>query len=154
MASRPVAKSAVGATPGLTLTRRINAPAEKIYAAWTEPKNLIRWFGPASVTPGSLAADIDARVGGRYRISFDTSTGEHHDVSGVYREVQANRRLVFTWAWHSTPERQSLVTITLQPDGAGTLLTLQHAQFFDQDARDRHAKGWADLLGKLERLFN
>ena len=150
MASRPVAKSAVGATPGLTLTRRINAPAEKIYAAWTEPDNLIRWFGPASVTPGSLAADIDARVGGRYRISFDTSTGEHHDVSGVYREVQPNRRLVFTWAWHSTPERESLVTISMQPEGSGTLLTFLHEQFADETARDNHERGWNELLAKLE----
>ena len=67
---------------------------------------------------------------------------------------QSERRLVLTWACHSTPDWESLATITLQPDGAGTLLTLQHEQFFDQDARDRHAKGWTDLIGKLEQLFN
>ncbi len=54
MASPSVAESAVTARPSLTLKRRINAPPEKIYAAWTKPENLIRWFGPASVTPGSI----------------------------------------------------------------------------------------------------
>ncbi len=84
------------------------------------------------------------RVGGRYRISFDSEDGEYHQVGGVYREVMPNQRLVFSWAWHSTPERESQVTVSLQPDGAGTLLTLHHEQFFDEAARDGHARGWTD----------
>ena len=50
--------------------------------------------------------------------------GEQHDVSGVYREIVPNEKLVFTWAWKSTPERESLVTVMFKPDGAGTMLTL------------------------------
>ena len=72
---------------------------------------------------------------------------------GVYREVVPNEKLVFTWAWKSTPERESLVTVTFKPDGAGTLLTLLHEQFFDADARDRHQQGWAGAIDKLEKLF-
>ena len=154
MASPSITASPVATRPSLTLARRINASPEKIYAAWTEPETLIRWFGPESVTPGSMGAEVDARVGGRYRISFDTDTGEHYDVSGIYRDVQPNRRLVFTWAWHSTPERESLVTVTLKPDGDCTLLTLHHEQFFDEGARDRHAQGWSQLLAKLERQIS
>jgi len=93
---------------------------------------------------------MDVRVGGRYRISFEGSSGEYHEVGGVYREVVPNRRLVFSWAWHSTPERESLVTVQLKPDGAGTLLTFRHEQFVDQAARDNHERGWTELLGKLE----
>jgi len=59
--------------------------------------------------------------------------------------------LVMSWAWHSTPERESLLTISLKPDGAGTLLTLHHEQFFGRGARDGHEKGWTELLGKLEQ---
>jgi len=59
--------------------------------------------------------------------------------------------LVMSWAWHSTPERESLLTISLKPDGTGTLLTLHHEQFFDEAARDSHEKGWTELLGQLER---
>jgi uncharacterized protein YndB with AHSA1/START domain len=109
----------------------------------------VQWFGPASVDAGSVKADIDLRVGGRYRISFNANGG-YNEVGGVYREVVPNERLVFSWAWHSTPERESLVTVMLKPDGAGTLLTFNHAQFVDATARDNHERGWTELLAKLE----
>jgi uncharacterized protein YndB with AHSA1/START domain len=51
-----------------------------------------------------------------------------------------NERLVFSWAWHSTPERESQVTVSLKPDGDGTLLTLHHEQLFDSAARDGHER--------------
>jgi uncharacterized protein YndB with AHSA1/START domain len=79
--------------------------------------------------------------------------GETHDVSGVFREVVLNQKLVFTWAWKSTPERESRVTITLKPDGDGTMLTLLHEQFFDETARDHHKQGWSGSLDKLEKYF-
>jgi uncharacterized protein YndB with AHSA1/START domain len=136
--------------PSLTLTRRLRAKPEKVYAAWTEPQNLVQWFGPASAKPGTMHADLDVRVGGRYRIQFENDDGEHFEVGGLYREVVPNERLVFSWAWHSTPERESLVTIQLKPEGAGTLLVFNHAQFFDETARDNHARGWNELLAKLD----
>lgn len=136
--------------PSLTINRRIHAPCEKVYAAWTDPEKIVRWFGPARVKAGSVSADIDLRVGGRYRISFEAEDGEYFQVDGVYREVVPNARIAFSWAWYSTPERQSQVTVSLRPDGDGTLLTLRHEQFFDEAARDGHARGWADLLDKLE----
>jgi uncharacterized protein YndB with AHSA1/START domain len=138
--------------PSLTLKRRLNARPEKVYAAWTNPENIVRWFGPAGVTPGSERATIDARVGGSYRLSFDRDN-EHYEVAGVYREMVPNERLVFSWAWHSTPERESLVTVSLKPDGNGTLLTLHHEQFFDAAGRDSHQQGWSGMLDKLERHF-
>ncbi len=136
--------------PSLTLTRRLNAACEKVYAAWADPEKLVQWFGPARVKPGSVKAEMDVRVGGRYRISFEQKDGEYSEVGGVYREVVPNQRLVFSWAWHSTPERESQVTVQLKPDGGGTLLTFHHEQFFDQAARDNHERGWIELLGKLE----
>jgi uncharacterized protein YndB with AHSA1/START domain len=67
--------------------------------------------------------------------------------------VAPDSRLVFTWAWQSTPERESIITITLVPDGDGTLLTLHQERFFDQKARDGHERGWTGTLDKLERMF-
>ncbi len=137
--------------PSLTLKRRLNAPLAKVYAAWTEPEKLARWFGPDA---GAVQhAEADVRVGGRYLVIFHTEDGEEHHVSGVYREVIENEKLVFTWAWRSTPERESLVTVALKGDGDGTILTLTHEQFFDEAARDRHAYGWTGSLDKLEAYF-
>ena len=146
-----LAQPAVAARPSLTLKRRLNAAPEKVYAAWAQPAKLTQWFGPDS---GAVTrAELDLRVGGRYAIVFHTEDGEEHHVSGVYREVVPNQKLVFTWAWRSTPERESLVTILIKPDGDGSLLTLLHEQFFDEVARDRHEFGWTGSLNKLERLF-
>lgn len=143
--------SAATAKPSLTLRRRLNAAPAKVYAAWTEPEKLSRWFGPDQGAVGR--AETDVRVGGRFHVVFFTEDGEEHDVSGLYREVVPNEKLVFTWAWRTTPERESLVTILIRPDGDGTALTLIHEQFFDEAARDRHEFGWTGSLDKLERLF-
>ena len=99
---------------------------------------------------GSLQAETDLRVGGRYCISFSATDGEYFQVGGVYREIVPNERLVFSWAWHSTPERESLVTISFKPDSAGTLMIFHHAQFFDEAARDNHQRGWSSFLDKLD----
>jgi uncharacterized protein YndB with AHSA1/START domain len=140
-------------SPSLTFKRRLDAPPAKVYAAWTSPEKIARWFGPASVKPGSEQASIDARIGGRYRVSFTTQDGDYHEIAGVYRELVPNQRLVFSWAWHSTPERESQVTVTLKPDGDGTLLTLHHEAFHDQTACDRHQRGWSGALDKLEEYL-
>lgn len=137
--------------PSLTLKRRLNAPAEKVYAAWTDPQKIVRWFGPDS---GPVTkAEIDLRVGGGFNIGFHTEDGEYHQVGGVYREVVPNEKLVFTWAWHTMKERESLVTVTIKRDGDGSLLTLHHEKFFDEAARDGHERGWTGTLNKLEKLF-
>jgi len=143
--------AAVAARPGLTLKRRLHASLAKVWAAWTSAEKIAHWFGPADTIDGSVHAELDVRVGGRFRISFHTASGDYHDVGGVYLEVVPEQRLVFSWAWHSTPERESQVTVTLQPDGNGTLLTLTHEQFFDQAAADGHRKGWTGSLDRLEK---
>jgi uncharacterized protein YndB with AHSA1/START domain len=137
--------------PSLTLKRRFKAPPAKVFAAWTDPEKMKRWMGPEGVV--GLFSEIDPRVGGRYRLVMKAPDGNEHDVSGVYREVVPNQKLVFTWAWKSTPERESLVTIELKPDGDGTLLTLTHEQFFDETARDHHQQGWVGSLDKLEKFL-
>lgn len=134
--------------PSLTIKRRLNAPPAKVYAAWTEPEKIARWFGPHEI--GSVQAAMDVRVGGRFNFIMNAADGQTHNVSGTYREVVPNQKLVFDWAWISTPERVSLVTITLKPDGEGTILTLTHEQFFDEAAREGHSHGWTGALAKLE----
>jgi uncharacterized protein YndB with AHSA1/START domain len=140
--------------PSLTLKRRLKASPAQVFAAWTDPEKIVHWFGPAETIAGSVRADMDVRAGGRYRFRFKTENGESHEVGGVYREVVPHSRLMFTWAWHSTPKRESLVTVTIAKDGDGSLLTLHHEQFFDQAAADGHKRGWTGTLEKLERYFS
>jgi uncharacterized protein YndB with AHSA1/START domain len=137
--------------PSLTLKRRLKAPPAKVFAAFADPEKVKLWMGPGEVK--AVSAESDTRPGGRYRWLMQAPNGEQHDVSGVYREVIPNQKLVFTWAWKSTPERESLVTVEIKPDGDGSLLTLTHEQFFDEEARDRHQGGWNGALDKMQKLF-
>jgi uncharacterized protein YndB with AHSA1/START domain len=143
--------TATAVKPSLTIKHRFNAPPAKVFAAWTDPEKVKRWMGPGAVVV--LSAESDPRTGGRYRWLMQTPAGEQHDVSGVYREVIPNEKLVFSWAWKSTPERESVVTLTFKPDGAGTLMTLLHEQFFDEQARDSHQGGWNGAMEKLDKYL-
>jgi uncharacterized protein YndB with AHSA1/START domain len=137
--------------PSLTLKRRFKAPPEKVFAAFTDPEKVKRWMGPGEVK--AVRAEGDVQIGGHYRWVMRAPDGEEFDVGGVYREIVPNEKLVFTWAWKGTPERETLVTVLLKPDGDGTLLTLMHEQFFDEAARDSHQGGWDGALDKMEKLF-
>jgi uncharacterized protein YndB with AHSA1/START domain len=109
-------------------------------------------MGPGEVKV--LSTEGDARVGGHFRWVMQAPNGEIHDARGVYREVVPNEKLVFTWSWITTPERESLVTLTFKPDGDGTSFTMLHEQFFDEDARDRHNGGWTGAMAKLEQYLS
>jgi len=96
-------------------------------------------------------AEVDLRVGGRFRMVFGGAQGKEHESLGIYKEVVPNRKLVFTWCWpNSTPDRVSQVTILFKPSGSGTDLKFLHEQFFDEAARDGHKRGWSETLAKLE----
>ena len=140
-------------TPSLVLKRRLKAPAEKVYQAWTQPEQMTLWWGVTPHNSRKPIAETDLRVGGRFRVQFWGKNEEHHSVSGIYREVVPNRKLVFSWAWQSTPERESQVTIDLNPVTDGTMLTLTHEQFFDEKARDDHRRGWTLALDTMEKIF-
>ena len=88
--------------PSLTVVRRIKASPAKVYAAWTRPEVLARWWGPDGGPV--LSAEADPR--GRFRIVFQTLDGMTHECQGEYREVVPERKLVFTWEWAATPDRR------------------------------------------------
>jgi len=139
--------------PSLSLTRSYPVAPEKVWRAWTDPEAVKRWWGPGGHEPVSLA-QLDVRVGGRFRIVFGGADGEAHECVGVYKEVLPGRKLVFTWTWpRTTPERESLVTIEFRAIGRGTELVFRHEQLFDETVRDNHKRGWSESLEKLERFL-
>ena len=90
---------------------------------------------------------------GATRSSFTPRTARSITSAASIARWCRNQKLQFTWAWRSTPERESLVTILVKPEGNGSILTLIHEQFFDEAARDRHQSGWTGCLDKLERYL-
>jgi uncharacterized protein YndB with AHSA1/START domain len=139
--------------PFLDLARSYPVAPEKVWRAWTEPEAIKRWFGPGGHEPVSLA-ELDVRVGGRFRIIFGGPTGNEHEVQGVYKEVVPNRKLVFTWTWpRTTPERESVVTIVFEKVAEGTKLAFRHAELFDDSVREGHKRGWTESFAKLEEFL-
>jgi uncharacterized protein YndB with AHSA1/START domain len=142
-------EQAIGQKPFLNLVRKYPVAPEKVWRAWTDPQAVKQWWG---VTPADRVsiAELDVRVGGRFRIVFGGAKGTDHEAAGTYREVIPNRKLVFTWAWPRTsPERESQVTVLFNAVDGGTELDFLHEQFFDEKARDDHKRGWSGLFDKL-----
>ena len=108
----------------LQIRRIYKASVAAVYAAWTDPAQMKQWMGPSDDF-GESEVTMDVRVGGRYRIVMHAPDGEVHRVGGVFREIVPDKKLSYTWAWESTPERESLVTVEFRPAGQGTELELR-----------------------------
>jgi glutathione S-transferase len=143
----------------LTLSRTIRAPRAKVFDAFVNPDLLRQWFGPR----GHAVAEttIDARVGGRYRISMQPMSGKTFSVGGVYREINAPSRLVFTWKWEGdemSAMGETLVTVTLDErrgeHGVETEVRLLHSGFPAPEAKAAHHDGWGSSLNCLVDLVD
>jgi len=145
----------IAAKTSLEIKRFINAPRERVYAAWTDPAQLKEWWGPEEVRTRNFVAD--ARVGGKYRWDLFNQEGEEMSVLGEYRELIPGRKIVFTWKWDDDDDwkpHNSVVTIELTDRDGGTELTLIHEQLPSEASRDRHHGGWNSVLDRLEEFFN
>ena len=132
----------------LTLNRVIDAPVETVYAAWTDPSILERWFAPGNAAVARAVADV--AVGGEFLIEMHGPDSGRSVVRGRYREVVPRRRLAHTWCWEGS-DLETLVTIEFEPASAGkTRLTLTHSRFAQEKTRDAHGRGWNGCLAKLD----
>jgi uncharacterized protein YndB with AHSA1/START domain len=139
------------ATPtlSLVLTRHFDAPPERVFDAWVG-KEWGAWLGQRSFACTVVA--IDPRVGGAYRIEGVNAEGVATEMHGAYLEMARPSRLVFTWQGGVFLRYETIVTLTFEPDGAGTLMTLRHEGFRDDDIRARHQIGWAGEGSSFDRL--
>ena len=140
------------------LTRVLRAPPAEVFAAWTEPALLERWWTGVGGWVDAKA-DVDLRVGGRYHLSMQDERGALHGVLGVYTEVAPPERLGFTWTWENEPSvmrgsEGSLVDVVLRDAGDGTQLSLTHTGLRGKLVKDMHEEGWNALLTSLYGLFS
>ena len=132
----------------------IKAPLAKVYAAWTDPTQLPRWFGPRA--DGRLQIDhFDCTVGGRYDLTMIFADGDRVQIVGAYQELDPPKKIVFTWQWSESPgmSSETLITVDLAPTSAGTHLTLKHERFVSADDRDLHRSGWEPILYRLAAVL-
>lgn len=139
------------AGPDLVLTRDLKAPRERVFAAWIDEKQASLWWVPRDFVP--LSCEMDARPGGAWRRRMRSPSGDEILKYGVYREIAAPERLVFTYSTKhaaGTVDPETLVSITLVDlEDGRTRLTLWQAAFETEFSRDDHRGGWT---GCLERF--
>jgi uncharacterized protein YndB with AHSA1/START domain len=137
----------------LVLTRDIAAPRERVFAAWTDIRQASRWWVPNDVTP--LSCEMDVRPGGAWRRRMRARDGTVVTKWGVYREVAAPERLVFTYRTESAGvvDAETLVTVTFADRGDRTRLTLRHTAFESDAARLDHRGGWTGVLERFSTFI-
>jgi len=138
----------------LTLVRRIAARPSIVFEAMTTNEGLAAWFGPDDLP--ALSAQVDARVGGGYRVRFRRLDGGEHEACGEFLELVPPRRIVMSWRWTfggaaEERGRTSRIEVELRPIEGGTELTFTHAALWDEASAQSHTEGWTGALVKLVR---
>lgn len=142
----------------LVLTCVIDAPREKLFAAWTKPELLKQWFAPLPWTTPS--AHTDVRVGGSSLIVMRGPDGNEFPCPGVYLEIVPNERLVFTdaftKAWEPSEKPFMTVILTFEDQGGKTKYTarVRHWTIADREAHEKMGfhQGWPMCAGQLAEL--
>jgi uncharacterized protein YndB with AHSA1/START domain len=145
----------------LVLERVFDAPRDKVFRAWTEPKLLKQWFAPKPwTTPG---AALDVRPGGSCLIVMRDPEGNDHPSQGVYLEVVENARLVFTdaftEAWQPSEKPFMTAVVTFEDAAEGKTRYTARARHWTIEDREAHEKmgfhqGWGQCADQLAELLN
>ena len=144
----------------LILTRRFTATPEQVWAAWTEPRQMVHWWGPEGFT--ARVPQQDLRPGGQWRCIMIGPDGTEYPAKGVFREIIPGKRIVTTDEFDEGLEAVVEVplpdaikmTVDFAPQEAGTLLTLTLDHASEADRRKHEdmgvIDGWASSLDCLE----
>lgn len=133
----------------ITVSKTIQAPIEKVFDAWLNPKTLSKFILPA---PDMPEVETDAKEGGHFTIIMQVGD-QKLPHTGEYLEVTRPSKLVFSW---NSPFSVDGSTVTLNftaIDEETTLVELHHRKFLDEQARDNHEGGWSNIMSKLDDIF-
>ena len=135
----------------LVVRRTIRASPERIFEAWTRPEHLRAWWGPRPVT--CSGAEVDLRVGGRFRIDNALPDGKTVVIEGTFRAIEPPHRLVYTWRMGAEAPESSLVTVRFEARGDATEVVIVHESIPSEVVRRSHLDGWTGCLDGLEAFF-
>jgi uncharacterized protein YndB with AHSA1/START domain len=139
------------------VTHRFTASPERVYDAWFDPAKLRTWMSAALKEMG-LSGDIrrievDARVGGKFFFSDMREAGEAKHW-GTYRVLDRPRKIEFTWIVDESQDADpSVVTIAIEPDGAGSIVTIVHAKIWASYV-EKVEMGWSRMLRAIDAMLN
>ena len=135
------------APEAFVLRRSYPVPPPAVWRAWVDAAVLRVWFG--QVDAPEWHAQMDVRVGGRYRLRMRGPDGRYYVAYGAYREVVAGQKLVFTWTWKEGADTEAVITVLLKQAGEGTELEFTLDPVVDPRERD----AWRADFKRLEALL-
>jgi uncharacterized protein YndB with AHSA1/START domain len=138
----------------LEIKRLLSAAPSVAFAAFSEPNELAKWWGPQGFTIPSM--EFDPRVGTTYRIEMQPPEGDSFNLIGEFRDVDPPARLAFTFVWEDPdPEDvETLVGLSFRDLGGSTEVALTQGPFKTDARRSLHRDGWTDSFDKLEHLMS
>jgi uncharacterized protein YndB with AHSA1/START domain len=136
----------------LEIKRTVAADPAVVFAAFTDPNQLSKWWGPEGFTIPSLK--FQARVGEKYRIEMQPPTGDPFHLTGEFREVDPPARLVCTFVWEppDSDDVETLASLSFRDLGSSTEVIFTQGPFKTEARRALHRDGWTDSFDKLDRL--
>lgn len=134
----------------LLIEREFDAPVALVFRLWESPDHMIRWWGPEKFTV--LEMDWEARPGRNWRASMVSKQFGISKMGGVIREVEQNKRLVFTFKWDndSGNPMDTLITVTFSDIDGRTLQRFHQTPFASVAERDSHVGGWNSLINRQQ----
>ena len=132
--------------------RTFDAPPNRVFAAFVDREQLAEWWGPFGFTAPEL--ELDARAGGRYRITMQPPEGEAFHLRGAFREV-GPARLVYTFEWEEPDpdDRETIVTVSFLDEGSRTRVVLDQGPFATEARLVLHDDGWRETLERLAKFL-
>ena len=134
------------------IERAFQAPAERVFAAWTSEEVIRRWW-QAEHGWETTEAEVDLRVGGALRVVM---RDPHNDIEygggGRFTEIDPPRRLAFTWIWDGDT-RRTLIEIDFEETDGVTTVSFTHSGLWDEAAVRSHERGWGRILDNLKRTL-
>jgi uncharacterized protein YndB with AHSA1/START domain len=136
--------------PGvLRIERTFNAPARKVFEAWTSAEVLRRWWH-AEHSWETTIAEVDVRVGGAIHLVMrNPADGSEYGGRGEFTILDPPRRLAFTWAWENEPSARQLVEVEFTDHGDRTTVVMTHTGLPDAETDDYRA-GWQNSFDNLD----
>lgn len=136
----------------LEIRRTFPAPAERVFEAFRDPELLREWAAPDEHRTESV--EMDFRPGGRYRREMRFPDGSLHVLSGEYLEIEAPRRLVYSYVWETVPDApETRVEIDFLERDGGTEVRLVHSGFGTGEMAEDHAAGWESCFDRLAEVL-
>jgi uncharacterized protein YndB with AHSA1/START domain len=138
----------------LRLEKRLRVTPATAFIVCVDATQLAEWWGPSGFTSPSI--QLDARVGGTYRIAMQPPDGELFYLRGEFREVDPPHRLVYTFEWEDPDpdDRETLVTLAFVETADGTTVALEQAPFATRDRYELHRSGWTEAFVRLDELLS